>query len=102
MKRTVLMALGAVAFAAAQAADVDWPAGFADDVAANIAGHAATAASDAGSPESAFDSLVGGWAAFDLALSVAAPFDSRSRTWWESAGIVFNASRPRGMSFSFR
>ncbi len=102
MKRTVLMVLGAVAFAAAQAADVDWPAGFADDVAANIAGHVAEAASDEGSSESAFDSLVGGLATFDLALSVVAPFDSRSRTWWESVGIVFNASKPRGMVFNFR
>lgn len=102
MKRTVLMALGVVAFVAAQAADVDWPAGFADDVAANIAGHAAEAASDEGSSESAFDSLVGGLATFDLALSVVAPFDSRSRTWWESVGIVFNASKPRGMVFNFR
>ena len=102
MKRTVLMALGAVAFAATQAADVDWPAGFADGVAANIAAHAAEAVSGEASPESAFDSLVGGWAAFDLALSAVAPFDSRSRTWWESSGIVFDCAKPRGTVLCFR
>ena len=103
MKQKGYKLLAAAAMAAScSMADVDWPSTFAVDVATATATHAASAASGTGALEVSFDSLIGGWSALELALSAADPFDSRSRTWWASAGIVFNASKPRGMVFNFR
>ena len=103
MRRKILCALGMVALSATCAmADVDWPSTFAADVAAATATHAATATSGTGALGAAFDSLVGGWSALDIALSPVQPFDSRSRTWGEAPGVVINGSKPRGAFLIFR
>ena len=98
-----LCVLAAIAWSAVCArADVDWPSTFAADVAAATATHAATATSGTGALGAAFDSLVGGWSALDIALSAVQPFDSRSRTWGEAPGVVINGSKPRGAFLIFR
>jgi enamine deaminase RidA (YjgF/YER057c/UK114 family) len=38
----------------------------------------------------------------DIVLSSVNPFDSRSRTWDESVGIILNGTKPRGAVVSFR
>ena len=92
MKQEICKVFAAVAMAAScSMADVDWPSAFESDVAANEAGHWATAVSDTAYAAS-FDSLVGGWAMLDILLSSANPFDSRSRTWDESVGIMLNGT----------
>ena len=98
-----LCALGAVILAVSGAvADVEWPSTFEDDLAANAAAHAMTATTGTGTLAGIFDSLVGGFDVFDLALSAMSPFDTRSRTWAETAGILLDGKKPRGMFFSFR
>ena len=102
MREKGLCALGAAVLAACALADVDWPSTFASDVAANAAMHAATAATGTGTLAAAFDSLAGGLDAFDLTLSAMTPFDTRSRTWAETAGILLDGTKPRGTIISFR
>ncbi len=103
MKRKVSKVFAAVVMAAScSMADVDWPSTFASDVAANEAAHSASATSGTAVCATSFDSLVGGWTMLDIVLSSVNPFDSRSRTWDESAGVILNGTKPRGIIFSFR
>ena len=102
MKRKVCKVLAvAVMTASCSMADVNWPSTFESDVAANEAEHWASATSGTAGAVS-FDSLVGGWATLDILLSSVNPFDSRSRTWDESVGIILNGTKPRGIMLSFR
>ena len=103
MKRKVSKVFAAVVMAAScSMADVDWPSTFASDVAANEAAHSASATSGTAVCVTSFDSLVGGWTMLDIVLSSVNPFDSRSRTWDESVGIILNGTKPRGAVVSFR
>ncbi len=103
MKRKVCMVFAAVVMAVScSMADVNWPSTFASDVAANEAAHSASATSGTAACATSFDSLVGGWTVLDIVLSSVNPFDSRSRTWDESVGIILNGTKPRGAVVSFR
>ena len=102
MKRKVCKVFAvAVMAASCSMSDVNWPSTFESDVAASEAEHWASATSDTAGAVS-FDSLVGGWAMLDILLSSVNPFDSRSRTWDESVGIILNGTKPRGTMLSFR
>ena len=102
MKQNVCKVFAAVVMAAScSMADVNWPSTFENDVAASEAVHWASATSGTAGVAS-FDSLVGGWAMLDIILSSVNPFDSRSRTWDESVGIILNGTKPHGTMLSFR